>query len=54
MEAGARSVLRSLLTTLDLPPDPPEIDSAFVKPVNLADLCKVLRSGPTPGGGPSR
>ncbi len=35
-------------------PDPPEIDSAFVKPVNLADLCKVLRAGPTPGGGPAR
>ena len=35
-------------------PDPPEIDSAFVKPVNLADLCKILRSGPTPGPGPSR
>jgi two-component system OmpR family response regulator len=35
-------------------PDPPEIDSAFVKPVNLADLCKVLRDGPKPGGGSSR
>jgi CheY-like chemotaxis protein len=30
-------------------PNPPEIDSVFIKPVDLAGLCQVLRSGPVPG-----
>jgi CheY-like chemotaxis protein len=30
-------------------PEPVEIDSVFVKPVDLASLCQVLRNGPTPG-----
>ena len=34
-------------------PDPPEIDNVFIKPVDLAGLCKFLRSGPTPGPAPT-
>ena len=34
-------------------PEPPDIDSVFVKPVDLAGLCNVLRNGPRPGRGPS-
>lgn len=30
-------------------PEPVAIDSVFVKPVDLAGLCQVLRNGPTPG-----
>lgn len=30
-------------------PEPPEIDSVFIKPVDLAGLCQVLRSCPTSG-----